>query len=294
MRLDRCLTLTLAYPLQRLGRAVVRGRVPVLMYHSISDEAEPEPSPYYKVNTSPAVFRQHLEWLAGLGYCAVGLSHALQALCSQRVGRQPLVAITFDDGFRDFYTEALPALESHGFGATVFLPTGFIGENRLTFRQKECLLWSEVREARRRGIEFGSHTLSHPRLTDLSWKAIEHELRASKAELEQRLGEPITAFAHPYAFPQTDAHYVEHFRELLIAAGYACCATTAIGRVRPGDDPFLLKRLPMNSLDDAALFRAKLAGAYDWLAWPQAWSKRVKNRLRAPQAVSGLAPLCPR
>jgi hypothetical protein len=59
-------------------------------------------------------------------------------------------------------------------------------------------------------------------------------------------------------------------------AGYACCATTELGRVKMGDDLYRLKRLPANSLDDAAFFRAKLEGAYDWLALPQAIVKRSK------------------
>jgi hypothetical protein len=52
--------------------------------------------------------------------------------------------------------------------------------------------------------------------------------------------------------------------------------TTEIGRVRAGDDPFRIKRLPANSLDDAEFFRAKLEGGYDWLGWPQALIKKLK------------------
>ena len=66
------------------------------------------------------------------------------------------------------------------------------------------------------------------------------------------------------------------FRSLLMQAGYTCCATTEIGRVKAGDDPFRLKRLPVNGLDDAQFFRAKLEGGYDWLAWPQAIRKWCK------------------
>jgi hypothetical protein len=54
--------------------------------------------------------------------------------------------------------------------------------------------------------------------------------------------------------------------------------------MRLGDDPYRLKRLPVNSLDDPALFQAKLEGGYDWLAFPQAVIKHVKNRLR-PRSI---------
>jgi peptidoglycan/xylan/chitin deacetylase (PgdA/CDA1 family) len=204
----------------------------------------------------------------------------------------PLVAITFDDGFRDFYTHAFPILQQHGFSATMYLPTAFIGQSRRLFRPStlnsqlstdhECLTWDEVRELRGKGMCFGSHTVNHPQLADLSRKEIEHELRASKSELEQQLGGSITSFAYPFAFPQNDRRFKESFRSLLSEAGYTCCATTAIGRVKLGDDPYALKRLPVNSLDDPAFFQAKLEGGYDWLALPQRMVKKFKRRIPSP------------
>ncbi|MGZ4960937.1 MAG: hypothetical protein ACXWC8_00140, partial [Limisphaerales bacterium] len=59
--------------------------------------------------------------------------------------------------------------------------------------------------------------------------------------------------------------------------GYRCCLTTEVGRARPGDNVYRLKRLPVNTEDDVNLFRAKLEGGYDWLALPQAMVKRVKS-----------------
>jgi peptidoglycan/xylan/chitin deacetylase (PgdA/CDA1 family) len=200
------------------------------------------------------------------------------------------VVLTFDDGFRDFYTEAFPVLQTHGFTATVFLPTAFIGDDRRQFRPstlnyqlsttKDCLTWPEVLELRRHGIHFGSHTVNHPKLVELDWPEIAAELSNSKSEIEQQLGEPATTFCYPYAFPQTDHQFVHRFTDLLSDTGYRSCATTALGRVRPGTDPFRLKRLPANSLDDLALFAAKLDGAYDWLAAPQSAAKALKALVR--------------
>jgi peptidoglycan/xylan/chitin deacetylase (PgdA/CDA1 family) len=199
------------------------------------------------------------------------------------VGRgEPLapktVVITFDDGFRDCYTQAFPALREHGFTATIFLPTAFIQDARRCFKGAECLTWEEARELRRAGLEFGSHTVNHPRLVELGWQEIERELRDSKDQMEQQLAEPVRTFAYPFAFPQNDRAFAEAFRGLLMQTGYTCCATTEIGRVKTGDDPFRLKRLPANSLDDEKFFRAKLEGGYDWLAWPQAALKKLKPR----------------
>jgi peptidoglycan/xylan/chitin deacetylase (PgdA/CDA1 family) len=207
-------------------------------------------------------------------------------------------ALTFDDGFRDFHTAAFPILQQHGFNATMYLPTAFIGETRRVFcprgssflrpltsdlsSNRDCLTWSEVRELHGDGIEFGSHTVTHPKLVELSWPEIESEMVKSKSEIEQRLGATVAAFAYPYAFPQTDDGYVRSFRQLLADAGYSCCVTTEVGRVKTGDDSYRLKRLPVNALDDTTLLQAKLEGRYDWLAGPQAWIKKLKQvpRLR--------------
>jgi peptidoglycan/xylan/chitin deacetylase (PgdA/CDA1 family) len=279
IRIDKTLTRTVFHPLRRaLGRHALR--LPVLMYHRICDDPEPSVSPYYKVNTSPVIFRRHLRQLAELGCRTMDLA----SLAALLVRGEPLapnsVAITFDDGFRDFYTQAFPVLQEHHFTATVFLPTAFIGEQRRSFHGSECLTWEEVRRLRHEGIEFGSHTVNHPKLVELSPPQVERELRESKDQIEQHLAEKITTFAYPYAFPQTDAPFARTLRDMLLQAGYTCCATTEIGRVKAGDDPFRLKRLPVNSLDDAPLFRAKLDGGYDWLASAQIMWKNLKAGIR--------------
>ena len=192
-------------------------------------------------------------------------------------GDEKLVALTFDDGFRDFHTAAFPVLQRHGFTATMYLPTAFIGDERKSFKGHECLTWAEVRQLEAAGIEFGSHTVNHPRLVELDWPAIESELRDSKATLEQRLGHPVGGFAYPYAFPSADRAFTSRLREILHTAGYTTCVTTEIGIAGPGDEPLQLKRLPANEADDAALLRAKLSGSYDWMHGVQSIVKRLKS-----------------
>jgi peptidoglycan/xylan/chitin deacetylase (PgdA/CDA1 family) len=284
VRVDRCLTLSVFAPLRRANPEAAGGELPILMYHSISEDNEALQQAYYRVATSPRRFAEQMQWLADEGWAGVSLEDALRGLGGGRSNGRRAVAITFDDGFRDFYTEAWPVLQKHHFTATMYLPTTLIAAERKSFRGKECLIWNEVRELRGQGVRFGSHTATHPKLHELSWEAIEQEVKGSKACLERELGEKIESFAYPYAFPQEDRRYTARLGSLLAQCGYRSSVTTAVGRVRAGDDPLCLKRLPVNSADDKALFCAKLNGAYDWLAVAQGFVRRAKAwTRRAPR-----------
>jgi peptidoglycan/xylan/chitin deacetylase (PgdA/CDA1 family) len=250
------------------------------MYHSISDDLETGVGAYYRVATSPARFSEQMQWIADAGRRAVTLEDGMKALTDGTLPTKPLVAVTFDDGFRDFHTAAWPVLNRHRFLATMYLPTGYIQHERKTFLDRQCMTWAEVRELRREGIQFGSHTVNHPKLYNLSWSEIEQELSRSKQQIELELGEAVSGFAYPFAFPQEDARFTEKLSDMIYRCGYANCATTAIGRMGQGDNPMWIRRLPVNQRDDRALFLAKLRGEYDWLGHAQLTLRRVRSRLR--------------
>lgn len=295
VRLDRYITLSLVQPFRR-GIADTSPQspdhaLPILMYHSVTDRPETGVHPYYQVCTSPEQFRKQMRWLKDSGYRGVTLSQGFRI--KSETPKAKLVALTFDDGLEDFYTQAWPILQQTGFNATMYLSTAFVGETRRRFapvttgKEKpdnpgiksvsNCLIWSEVNEMHRAGMEFGSHTVRHPKLVELTRKEIQSELGDSKSDLENHLGTACTSFAYPYAFPETNGQFVADLKRLLIDAGYENCVTTRIGRARTNDDPFQLKRLPVNSADDASLFQAKIEGAYDWAALPQFVSKTIKG-----------------
>jgi peptidoglycan/xylan/chitin deacetylase (PgdA/CDA1 family) len=290
-RFDRLITLGMVAPsirlLRTIGQRETIPKIPILMYHSITDDPEPGVSPYFRLNTPPAVFRAHLQVLRDEGYTTLTLGDAIEWMEARSNGSKnsenPVTApariavITFDDGFLDNLSNALPVLEEFGFTADIYLPTAYIGDQRRTFKGRECLTWSEVREMRARGIRFGSHTTNHPVLKELPWQRIEIELRDSRRHLEDELQEEITSFSHPYAFPQEDRVYTNRLSELLGQTGYRDCVTTLIGRNASDGNRYRLKRLPVNSSDDAALFGAKIQGAYDWVALAQGAVKRLKG-----------------
>jgi peptidoglycan/xylan/chitin deacetylase (PgdA/CDA1 family) len=275
-RFDRFATLYVVRPLRGTGNGDEQ-TLPILMYHSVSNEAETRARAYYRTLTTPAAFAEQMKHLAERGYDAVPVSEAVSRL-TRGVETTKFVAITFDDGFSDFHRQAFPVLNRYGFTATMYLPTAYIGTRPLQFKGKDCLTWSEIRELRKYGIEFGSHTVTHPQLSTLDSGAVAREVADSKHAIEDNLGEHIEGFAYPYAFPEQDAAFVSMLRETLAAAGYRQGVCTRIGVARRQQDAYFLPRLPINSLDDGDLFEAKLQGAYDWLHRVQYASKLIRAR----------------
>jgi len=138
-------------------------------------------------------------------------------------------------------------LRRHGFTATVFLPTDYIGNGRPTLQGKAHLTWDRVRELSAAGITFGSHTCSHPQLHDLGPEEITRELSTSKQTIESQLnvsaGQPVSrsagqprgvdSFCYPYKFPEHDIQFVSTLSKVLRSVGYDCCLSTRIGTTIP-------------------------------------------------------------
>lgn len=276
-RFDRFLSVLL-YKFFGPGHAETRTpAIPILMYHSISSAESNASHPYYEINTAADIFRLHMSFLKKEGYSTVGLETLVGNAIPQDGGKR--VIITFDDGFRDFYTTAFPILREFGFTATVFLPTQFIGSNSPGIRDKYHLSWQEVRALADQQIEFGSHTVTHCLLVNENESRISKELKESKKVIEDQIGRKIYSFAYPYAFPDHRKKFTAALRSRLIEAGYSCGVTTKIGLTNSGDDRYFLKRIPINSFDDEELFNAKLNGAYDWMNMPQFLLKNLKMLL---------------
>ncbi len=263
------------------------------MYHSIGDEIDRDVAAYYRTATTPSTFLRQMRLLNEQGYRAITLSQAFDsqpltetslrastAPPSRRDGTDRVVVLTFDDGFNDFASAAFPILNEFGFTATVFLSTGYLGDRFITGRP--CLHASQVRELAAQGIEFGSHTVTHPRLDSVPGERLGAELRDSKRRIEDILGAQIRSFSYPYRFPEDNLAFVDRLGNALSEYGYSLGVTTSIGVSDPSENRLFLRRLPVNDCDDERLLRAKLNGAYDWLHVVQLSYKRLRalrNRL---------------
>lgn len=164
----------------------------ILTYHSI-DESDSV------VSTPSATFERQVEHLAAAGISTIDPLGILEAPEEQKT-----VALTFDDGFANFYAKAFPALARHGFSATVLLVAGRCGESADWAEQpaalldRELLTWSKIQELQRAGIRFGAHGMTHQALPSLTNDEAQSEILDSKHLIEDQTGEPVECFAYPY------------------------------------------------------------------------------------------------
>ena len=231
--------------------------VPVLMYHRVG--APPPGSRLAKLWVAPADFRRQLEAALALGYEPVFASRLAEPASLP----PKALAVTFDDGTEDNYTEAFPILKDLGVKATVFLVAGWMGrrngwEDPALEPWQRTLTWEQVRSMQGSGlVEFGSHTMTHPDLRGLEDEPLAYELRESKRRLETELGRRVDAFAYPFGAGAYDARV----RAAVLAAGYSCDFGVKQGLAAPGWTPAAgpMKRLLVRRDDTLLDLRLNLS-----------------------------------
>lgn len=172
----------------------------MLCYHAVSDDWPAA------LSVTPAALEHQLTRLVRAGWLGTTFTDAVAAPPRGRV-----LAVTFDDGFASVAQRAAPILERLGLPGTVFVPVDWPGRDEPmrwpgidrwlgTPWERELLPmgWEDYAAMTARGWEIGSHTCSHPRLTELTDAALAHELSASRSECERRLGRPCRALAYPF------------------------------------------------------------------------------------------------
>ena len=178
--------------------------MPALMYHSVSAVD----GPLRDLAVPPERLAEQLAALTAAGYRLVGLSEALDLLeqsLLEQSSTGKLIAVTFDDGYRDFLTQAVPALAAVGARATLYAAVGHLGEHADWLGADASafgpmLSWDELAEAAAAGIEIGNHSLIHHPLDVLPPAELREEIVRSHDELEQRLQVKLRSFAYPHGY----------------------------------------------------------------------------------------------
>ncbi|GGN06940.1 peptidoglycan/xylan/chitin deacetylase (PgdA/CDA1 family) [Actinoplanes campanulatus] len=173
--------------------------LPALMYHSVSAVG----GPLRDLAVPPERLAEQLAALSAAGYRLVGLTEALDELAAGST--EKMVAVTFDDGYRDFLTAGVPALQAAGAGATLYASVGHLGGHAGWLGQWSpdfgpMLTWSELEEVASTGIEIGNHSLIHHPLDVLSGAQLREEVVSSHDQLEQRLQRKVRSFAYPHGY----------------------------------------------------------------------------------------------
>lgn len=187
---------------------------------------------------SPRLFARQMAELRAAGFTTPPYAEVLRADPGQR--RQ--VFLTFDDGFRDVWEHALPALESVHFRALVFLVADLLGRTNEWQQHagdvvEPLMDAGQVRDWLAAGHEIGAHTLTHPRLTQLPLPLAREEITASRKKLEDAFGRPVRHFCYPYG------DHSAAVRALVEEAGYETACTTEPGINQPDTPPHALKRV---------------------------------------------------
>jgi hypothetical protein len=274
-RLDQFITLYLYTPLVRFAGRTRNGFVPILKYHSISSNLFGQSHPYFQINTQPEIFSKQMRWLKSQGYQGIHLSEMFDGLASG-LDMSNRVVITFDDGYRDFFTEGFAILKQCGFKATVFLVTDRIRKTPVRNEGVDYLTWNDVRQLHAEGVQFGSRTVTHPDLRSLEPEQIDYEIGYSKEVIEQEIGEAVESFSYPFPFPEEDRDFARFIGDTLENQGFKNGVSNIIGCAHSRSNRFSLPRVPINSWDTPKMLQAKLTGGYDWMHILQ-WCHKLAN-----------------
>jgi len=256
--------------------------IKVLMYHRIVDDASLAQRHWTCLHVDNLA--QQLRMLDRCGFTTITFDDYRLSLSGElNLPRKPVI-VSFDDGFLDTYRLAFPLLRELGMKAVVFVVAGKNVRSNIWDRHRgvppaPLLEPGHIAEMSREGIEIGSHSLSHPRLTDLpddeAWKELSH----SKLLLEILIGSAINSISYPYGLVN------ERIKSMAHDAGYTIGCGVSSGPVRFGDDLLEVRRIAIRNTTGPVGFGLRLLPLfqrYSFLRWKtsQALSGRATQARR--------------
>ncbi|MFL5310126.1 MAG: polysaccharide deacetylase family protein [Myxococcales bacterium] len=223
--------------------------VPILMYHSVGDGGEP-------LTVSPVELDAQLDFLHSAGFETITLREVVDAQDGGgKLPRHPVV-LSFDDGYDDAVKNVLPRLLARGQKATFFIVSGFCAPDeasRVAQGRYRYLTWPEVRALADAGMEIGSHTVSHRKLSGMQKDELRAEIERSRAALQAYAGQRIDFFAYPFNDQR------QWVRRAVERAGYRGAVVGAHGNT----DRFTLQRLTMHRGLSPADLRSMLSDSWE-------------------------------
>ena len=227
--------------------------VPILLYHSVSADPPGWIAPYA---LTPGTFAAHLDAVLASGRQPLTVSAYRDGLAGGGLPRRP-VLITFDDGFADFASQALPMLAARGLPSTLYVTTGSLADPppASVLPPAPMLRATDLPGLEAAGVEIGAHSHTHRQLDLLASREVAAELARSRDVLAAALGHRIRSFSYPHSY------WRRPMLPLVEAAGFdsACAVGNGLSSIR--DHPLALSRLMALSTTSAAAVAAWLDGS---------------------------------
>lgn len=233
--------------------------IPILTYHQI-DEAPPKSSRYRGLTVSPASFQRQMALLSFLGYKGLSLAGLMPYLRGELRGK--VFGITFDDGYLNNLTNALPVLQKYGFSSTCYAVSQLLGKTNewdqaMGIEQTPLMTADQLMTWIAGGQEVGAHTRHHAHLTQIDSASCHDEILLSKLELEALTREPISHFCYPYGDFNGDT------AKMVGNAGYQSATTTQRSRCHAGEDFMSMPRVPVLRTTNLLIFGFKFFTTYE-------------------------------
>lgn len=221
----------------------------VLMYHSVSDSKE-------KFAVHPDVFEKEIAHLKNKSYKFITLKELSGMLSGEIEMNTKSILLTFDDGYGDFMTNALPILRKNNLPAVVFIHTNRSSDN---FSNNLPLMdWNDINIFNGSNIEIGNHSHSHSNMKKLSLEELNTDIRLSEETFRKELGFVPKTFAFP------GGKYSREVIEVLRTGGYDLAFTIDAGVVMRGDNPLKIKRMGVGNDTSMLEFKIMLTGVSNW------------------------------
>ena len=242
----------LAAPMEAPAPAEEAGlaSVPILMYHYISDSPPGSDRLRYSLSVTPANFDAQLFYLQQAGYQAITLNDLYEHLIHAAPLPDRPIILTFDDGYVDAFTFALPILQKHGFAGTFFILSGPADRNG----EGGHLNWAQITAMSQAGMDMELHSREHDDLRNRPNDFLVYQIAGGRDSLEARTGQPVRWFSYPSG--RYDAAVVR----VLQSAGFVGAVTTLQGRTQMASGLFDLQRIRINGSDTLETFIKAVAG----------------------------------
>jgi peptidoglycan/xylan/chitin deacetylase (PgdA/CDA1 family) len=242
----------------------IRLQVPVFMYHHVSNKPT-QTLLDYNLTVTTTEFNAQLDWLQAQGYQSINMTELFDALYFGKALPPHPMILTFDDGYADMYTDAVPALLAHHYRGVFYIITGMIGDRYMT--------WSQVRALDAYGMQIASHTVHHINIGQPpAYTSTQKELLDSKHTLQSLLGKPVQFFCYPTGEPFHHDTYYEQQLVLadLLADGYIGATLDPFsfnGTIQNAQTPYQLPRVRVNGGESLQAFTGILNSVLKYDAW---------------------------